>query len=208
VSRDPWSKDSMKPSARDGYHDGASLYGAYFSPNAADPSGKMSVSDCFSELKAALADPQIKKLERALLDDSSCGVVISCADCACLTSYGVYTPDKSGRMQLKSGRISLCANVLVPGQVRSTVLHEYIHAYDNCQGKLRDCDDHACSEIRAYANDGGCDGPNFPVGNSKVSCVMTRAVSSLTSSGKCKDPHGLVQKLIQKCIDSKIGPLQ
>jgi RHS repeat-associated protein len=207
IGRDSWVKDPMKPAARDGYHEGNSLYNAYFSPNSSDPSGKMSVSDCASAMKAALEDPQIKKLERALLDDASCGVVISCADCAC-SSRGEYNSARDGRKQLKSGGITLCANNLSAGEMREVLIHEYIHAYDNCQGKLKSCDDHACSEIRAYANDGGCEGPNFRVGNSKISCVMTMAVSSLIAGGKCKDPHGLVQKLIGKCLDSKIGPLQ
>ncbi len=48
----------------------------------------------------------------------------------------------------------VCTCVPCGGQVRSTVIHELIHAYDDCQAKARgglnwnDCQQHACTEVR------------------------------------------------------------
>ena len=39
LSRDPWTRRGIHPSARDGYQDGWSLYSAYFAPNMVDPFG-------------------------------------------------------------------------------------------------------------------------------------------------------------------------
>ena len=59
ISRDPWRKVDDIQSAGDGYHDGYSLYGAYFAVNALDPEGTYrsvlcvtnTFKDCIDRLK-------------------------------------------------------------------------------------------------------------------------------------------------------------
>ena len=57
-----------------------------------------------------------------------------------------------------SGTITICTNNAISASyVYGTIVHELIHAYDSCKGKdFSDCEQRACSEIRAYKNSGQC----------------------------------------------------
>ena len=86
-------------------------------------------------------------------------------------------------------RIHVCTNNLnSQKQVKESVIHELTHAWDHCKGTdFSDCEEHACSEVRANKHSGGCDlgGIYRKPGESKKDCARRVAVISVQANRKC-----------------------
>jgi RHS repeat-associated protein len=108
--------------------------------------------------------------------------------CECCDRYA-YSKQKGNATTIR-----LCYNKLstVPGMwlgaLKELMKHELIHAYDNCYGSdSNDCDEVACSEIRAYDYSGNCDsgGMNRGPRQSREDCVKETAKKSTRNIKKC-----------------------
>jgi len=74
--------------------------------------------------------------------------------CGCCDASGLF----GGNTRNGSGIITICTNSIASvSYVYDTIVHELIHAYDDCKGTdFSKCEQRACSEIRAYKNSGQC----------------------------------------------------
>jgi inner membrane protease ATP23 len=106
--------------------------------------------------------------------------------------------------------LKICSN-LPQDIVESTIVHELIHAYDDCRGQLKSAENIACSEIRAAHLSGDCDLlqelfrgriPNpFKLQDHLKACVKRRAHLSLNMNPHCSDGSAENEKLISKVFD-------
>jgi len=77
----------------------------------------------------------------------------------------------------------------------NTVVHELVHAYDQCKQKIdwKNCLHHACTEIRASSLSGECDfrqevnRGRYQVSRGGLDCVQRRAELSVSGNPHCKD---------------------
>jgi inner membrane protease ATP23 len=107
----------------------------------------------------------------------------------------------------KSIRISRIPNVNI---MSNTIIHELIHAYDDCRQMLvkTDCQSILCSEIRAAAMSGDCTfgmellRGNISIFDGFVKCVQRRALLATRMQPNCKNIE-LSQDLLNKCIKDK-----
>ncbi|XVF57906.1 hypothetical protein PTKIN_Ptkin07bG0020200 [Pterospermum kingtungense] len=93
--------------------------------------------------------------------------------------------------------IQVCSNHLtIQDEVNQVVIHELIHAYDECRAANLDwsnCAHHACSEIRAGHLSGDCHYKReFLRGSMKIrgheqDCVRRRVMKSLAGNPSCSE---------------------
>ncbi|MEW5316860.1 MAG: hypothetical protein WDW38_008204 [Sanguina aurantia] len=111
----------------------------------------------------------------------------------------------SGGFSLEHGVVICFNQVSTYTEVENTLLHELVHAYDNCTVKGMDfynnCAHLACSEIRAAAMSGDCDmmrevfrgnvGLN-PMGWAGLTerCIRRRAILSVDMNPNCTSFSG------------------
>ena len=115
--------------------------------------------------------------------------------------------------QFINGRVLICYPNVSPSQFIQTLRHELQHALDACTGKGgykdHDCDESACSEVRAYQGSGQCNtgGINRQLGQSRRACVTDGTRSSLSGYRACigKDVGATVNKAMQTCYDNQDG---
>ncbi|KAJ0653656.1 putative peptidase M76, ATP23 [Helianthus annuus] len=112
----------------------------------------MTVEECENMIQGSLRTPTVKFL-REHLEKSGCGIVpnfIRAVNCSQRMSGG-YSRGEG---------IVVCSNHLtIQDEVTQVVIHELIHAYDDCRAANLDwtnCAHHACSEIRAGHLSGDC----------------------------------------------------
>lgn len=88
----------------------------------------------------------------AIRSDANC--TVPTINCGCCNAAGQL----EGSTRDGSGTITICSNNAISASyVYGTIVHELIHAYDSCKGTdFSDCEQRACSEIRAYKNSGQC----------------------------------------------------
>ncbi|OQR99734.1 mitochondrial inner membrane protease ATP23 [Achlya hypogyna] len=108
-----------------------------------------------------------------------------------------------------SPSVVLCQNHIQDQEwMDRTMAHELIHAFDHCRAKIdweRDCDQHACSEIRAAALSGDCDWKyevlrgHFSIPKQHQECVRRRAILSLQFNPMCE---GKEAKCVDKVFDT------
>ncbi|KAL0481575.1 mitochondrial inner membrane protease ATP23, partial [Acrasis kona] len=109
--------------------------------------------------------------------------------------------------------IIICEDVLHKyGSMNSenNLVHELIHAYDDCRAIMNwaDCDQIACTEIRASALSGECRSMyeqlrgHYNVKGQLMNCVRRRATLSLKHSRYCQDQdcEEIVDRQFDKCF--------
>ena len=113
------------------------------------------------------------------------------------------------------GKIQICSdNVdkyrLSSDQVSRTVLHELIHAYDDCRVEFDEtnCSHIACTEIRAALLSGDCDfmteiqRRNFGIKSQGEKCVRRRAELSVIAHPQCASiGKQVVDSVFQQCFN-------
>jgi inner membrane protease ATP23 len=136
---------------------------------------------------------------------------IKCVPCSSFENFnGGYVVDFSAdEGSEKRTEILLCENKLKTlGEVENVLIHEMIHAYDDCRAFIdpEDCRHFACMEIRASYNSGECHYfPEVRRGNyallaGNAQCARRRAVLSLKMSEKCaKDAEMWVSNAWDVC---------
>ncbi|CAN6464345.1 unnamed protein product [Victoria cruziana] len=123
----------------------------FTSPSIYKDGGK-TVEECQDMIRRSLRSPTVKFL-REHLEKSGCHVgdgFIKAVECDKKISGGY----------VRGEGILVCSNHLnLQDEVDQVVIHELIHAYDDCRAANLDwtnCAHHACSEIRAGHLSGDC----------------------------------------------------
>lgn len=157
---------------------------------AADASD--SLKDCERWRAKALQDPTVQFMFAAL-SKSGCPVplkAVACVTCN-MSMFGGFHPEDG---------IVLCAeNAFSYEQVRETIVHELVHAFDACRAFMdwTNCVMHACSEIRASSLSGECrflneiDRGHFAVRAQFNECVRRRALLSVAKNSNCAGEKGV-----------------
>ncbi|KAL6078492.1 Mitochondrial inner membrane protease ATP23 [Balamuthia mandrillaris] len=160
-------------------------------PSSTPTTAKDSVEhqQCKEWLFKALTNDMHVNHMLAALSDKGCPVdpfkFFTCKPCN--NSLGYWS---------RSEGIVLCENNFVSWtQLNVTLVHELIHAYDDCRAKLnwKNCVHHACSEIRAASLSGDCHWyqefarGNFTIGGQHRRCIRRRAILSLELGEDCKN---------------------
>jgi len=131
---------------------------------------------------------------------------VSCSSC---------DMDLTGGFNSEDASVVLCQNHLVAKngmeqeQVNQTMVHELVHAYDQCRAHVdwSVCDQHACSEVRAAGLSGECDWKhelnrgNFNIAGQHQACVRRRAELSLQMNPNCAGAQAAeaVERVFVRC---------
>ncbi|MEQ8820032.1 MAG: RHS repeat-associated core domain-containing protein, partial [Sumerlaeia bacterium] len=167
------------------------------------------LSTCKSCIDQAMQKPYIKSVIK-IFTDEDCNIPnIKCNEkCPCdkngNSPYGMYHPN--------SGSISLCVAKNVKGGCsgrEKTIYHELVHALDHCQSSNKknpfgDCNDLACTEIRAYYYS---DCGHLGSLEQRKKCIAKAAADSVAgSSSKCaQKARDYVAQNLERCLPK--GPL-
>ncbi|XP_071731138.1 mitochondrial inner membrane protease ATP23-like [Rutidosis leptorrhynchoides] len=153
------------------------------------PSGKggMTVDDCETMIQRSLRTPTVKFL-REHLEKSGCSIAsnfIKAVNCNQRMSGGY----------VRGEGIVVCSNHLtIQDEVTQVVIHELIHAFDDCRAANLDwtnCAHHACSEIRAGHLSGDCHYKRellrgyLKIRGHEQECVKRRVMKSLANNPYC-----------------------
>jgi RHS repeat-associated protein len=212
-----------------GYIDGMHLYQYVggWPVRAIDPLGLATLlqgatgstkADCERCKVKALEDPRVQNLINQIGATSRCrGWKSSRITCkSCPPGKGAYLDP----CRLPPGQITLCYNALPATEdcayYIQALIHELVHALDECSntthtpGNCRDwwgnCDNRACSEIRACKASGQCD----PTGGKwydpsrdtdEASCCRRTAAESTSADPNCGDGTAAVDRMWGACWD-------
>nr|CAD1837157.1 unnamed protein product [Ananas comosus var. bracteatus] len=160
------------------------------------------------------ADPTVRFL-REHMEKAGCPVwprLLTAANCADQGSAGGYASRQGFTRLLKWSsmlasqeltlshvlhQVTICCNhMTIQDEINQVVIHELIHAYDDCRAKNLDwknCAHHACSEIRANHLSGDCHYKRellrgfMKIRGHEQECVKRRALKSVRNNPYCSD---------------------
>ncbi|KAL5214076.1 hypothetical protein ABZP36_003228 [Zizania latifolia] len=121
--------------------------------SASEPGGAsrcMSREDCAAGIRSALKHPTVRFLMERM-EKSGCPVWPRLITATTCSSGGGYAS--------RFGIMVCCNHMQFQDEINQVLIHELIHAYDDCVSKNLDwknCAHHACSEIRANHLSGDC----------------------------------------------------
>lgn len=152
----------------------------------------LTVGECQKMIERSLQTPKVKflmdHLKRAGCGSSASFIKADRCD------------DRVSGGYLQGKGIVVCSNELrLQDEVTQVVLHELIHAYDDCLAAnldWADCAHHACSEIRANHLSGDCSFKrellrgHLKIRGHEQECVRRRSVKSLKSNPYCSERAG------------------
>lgn len=150
-------------------------------------------SKCMSRLEYLVAkNPRVHKMLDAI-EELGCKIpenFFSCRKCSGPVSGGFTPRNDDGPYQ---PRTVLCDTPMDDTTFENTLVHELVHAYDQCKQKMdwKNCLHHACSEVRASSLSGECSYmQEFNRGNKNIhnggkECVQRRAELSLAANPHC-----------------------
>ena len=117
------------------------------------------------------------------------------------------TPECSCNSALQ---VVVCSNhVTAQEEINHALTHELIHAYDHCRAAdldWRNCEHHACSEVRAASLSGDCHFKqelfrgNLGIRGQHQNCVRRRAELSVSMNPHCKLP-GMAKHAVDKAFE-------
>ncbi|XP_065877051.1 mitochondrial inner membrane protease ATP23-like isoform X1 [Euphorbia lathyris] len=167
--------------------------------------GSRTVKECNDRIRRSLQTPMVKLL-REHLEKAGCGIgdnFFKAVDCD-MKIGGGYVPGKG---------IIVCANHLrSQGLVDEVVMHELIHAYDECRAanlNWSNCAHQACSEIRANHLSGNCHFKrellrgNLNLKGQGKECVRRRAMMSVMCNPRCSEvmAKGAIEAVWDLCYN-------
>ncbi|WVZ86156.1 hypothetical protein U9M48_032989 [Paspalum notatum var. saurae] len=150
-------------------------------------SGGMSRKDCIEGISSAINHPTVRFL-REEMEKAGCPVWPALIKGAICSTAGDY---RSG-----DGIRVCCNSVRYQDEINQVIIHELIHAYDDCVNKnmnWKNCAHHACSEIRANHLSGDCHYKRellrgfMKIRGHEQDCVKRRALMSLKSNPSCSE---------------------
>ncbi|XP_057774052.1 mitochondrial inner membrane protease ATP23-like [Salvia miltiorrhiza] len=152
-------------------------------------SAGMTLGECQDLIQKSFTNPMVKFLMENL-EKSCCGIgsnFIKAENCK---------ENAAGGFARGIG-IVICSNHLqFQDEVDQTVIHELIHAYDDCRAANLDwtnCAHQACSEIRANHLSGDCHFKrellrgHLKIKRHEQECVKRRAIMSVTANPCCSE---------------------
>ncbi|XP_042014588.1 mitochondrial inner membrane protease ATP23-like isoform X1 [Salvia splendens] len=157
-------------------------------PSAA-PGGGLPMTECEKMIRRSLRDPKVKFL-REKLEKSWCGVGSNF-----IKGYNCEEAIAGGYNRAE-GVVVCCNHLQIQDQVTQVVIHELIHAYDDCRAANLDwanCAHHACAEIRAAHLSGDCHYKRelfrgfLKLRGHEQECVGRRVMQSLASNPNCSE---------------------
>ncbi|KAI8541387.1 hypothetical protein RHMOL_Rhmol08G0056200 [Rhododendron molle] len=151
--------------------------------------GGRTVEECQDMIRRSLRTPMVKFLKEHL-EKAGCGFgekFINAVHCDKEISGG-YTRGEG---------IMVCSNHMnIQDEVNQVVIHELIHAYDDCRASNLDwanCAHHACSEIRAGHLSGDCHYKRellrgfMKIRGHEQDCVRRRVMKSVIDNPYCSE---------------------
>ncbi|XP_078172930.1 ku70-binding family protein [Carex rostrata] len=163
------------------------IHDARTSDESTTAAGGMSQEECMAGIRKALKNPTVRFL-REQMEKEGCPVwpkLFSAVNCTDNKTAGGYM----------SGRgITICHNHMnLQDEIKQVMIHELIHAYDDCRAKLdwKNCAHHACSEIRANHLSGDCHYKrellrgSMKIRGHEQECVKRRALKSVQRNPYC-----------------------
>ncbi|KAH7850586.1 hypothetical protein Vadar_000225 [Vaccinium darrowii] len=151
--------------------------------------GGKTVEECQDMIRRSLRTPMVKFLKEHL-EKAGCGFgenFIKAVHCENLVSGGYNRGDG----------IMVCSNYMrIQDEVNQVVIHELIHAYDDCRAANLDwanCAHHACSEIRAGHLSGDCHYKRellrgfMKIRGHEQECVRRRVMKSVINNPYCSE---------------------
>ncbi|CAN7107932.1 unnamed protein product [Brassica rapa subsp. narinosa] len=148
-----------------------------------------SIEECQDMIQRSFRNPIVKFLMEQM-EKSGCRVGDNFVKAVVCTGpvAGGYT---------KGRGITVCSNYLtIQDEVNQVVIHEFIHAYDECRAKNLDwtnCAHHACSEIRAGHLSGDCHFKRellrgfIKLRGHEQECIKRRVLKSLRGNPYCSE---------------------
>jgi len=145
------------------------------------------------------------------------GFRVACAPCGDETQIGHFCSgeERAGAGGAPARGVVLCSdNVerfrLSADHVKRAVLHELIHAYDECRAVVEptNCEHVACTEVRAALLSGDCDWANevqrrnLGFKGQGAACARRRAELSVASHAACAEPDAAkraVAAVFERC---------
>ena len=152
-------------------------------------------SKCISRLEFLVSkNPRVHRMLEAI-EGLGCEIpknFFSCRSCDGTVSGG-FTPN-TGEDSRYVPKTVMCDTPMDDTTFENTLVHELVHAYDQCKQKLdwKNCLHHACSEVRASNLSGECSyRQEFNRGHKDISnggraCVQRRAALSVSANPHCK----------------------
>jgi len=156
-------------------------------PETASP-GFMPHEECISGIRAALKHPTVRFL-RERMDQAGCPkrpMLIRAVTCT----------HSAGGYGSRHGILVCCNQMRFQDMISQVLIHELIHAYDDCVTKNMDwknCAHHACSEIRANHLSGDCHYKRemlrgfLKIRGHEPECVKRRALLSVKRNPNCPE---------------------
>ncbi|KAK4754865.1 hypothetical protein SAY87_008622 [Trapa incisa] len=156
---------------------------------SASESGGRTVEECEDMIRRSLRTPMVKFL-REQMEKVGCPIgdnFIKAVNCDRKVAGGYAT----------GLGIIVCSNHMnIQDEVNQVVIHELIHAYDECRAANLDwsnCAHHACAEIRAGHLSGDCHYKRellrgyMKIRGHEQDCVRRRVMKSLGSNPYCSE---------------------
>ncbi|XP_009624062.1 mitochondrial inner membrane protease ATP23 [Nicotiana tabacum] len=151
--------------------------------------GGSTVEECQDMIRRSLRTPMVKFLKEHL-EKSGCRIgdnFIKAIHCDKKVSGGY----------VRGQGIIVCSNYMnIQDEVNQVVIHELIHAYDDCRAanlEWSDCAHHACSEIRAGHLSGDCHYKRellrgyLKIRGHEQECVRRRVMKSMAGNPYCSE---------------------
>ena len=190
LGRDRWMQRDPR-----GYIDGADLYSYVGNRSTAslDPMGTVTINDCLAAGKRAKAAFSTQ-LQQMNLKGCKEPLIICwcCGDDRKLNQFDSVTKN-----------IIMCADQFPNTTgMEAAIMHELVHAYDDCMGAdWTDCDERACSEVRAMSSSGQCKMEGWrQSGETEEECIKRNATWSVEKDTECKDKaRSYVDKMYAQC---------
>ncbi|URE27358.1 Peptidase M76 family [Musa troglodytarum] len=181
---------------------------------AAGGGGGMSHKECVDGINKSLEHPTVKFL-REKMEKAGCPVwprLLTAITCKGQSSAGGYSSGRGGflllhvfckfqKYTIDKGTLRLvlsiticCNHMTFQDEINQVIIHELIHAYDDCRAKNMEwtnCAHHACSEIRANHLSGDCHYKRellrgfLKIRGHGQECVRRRALKSVQNNPYC-----------------------
>ncbi|WOK97424.1 mitochondrial inner membrane protease atp23 [Canna indica] len=163
----------------------------------------MSIEDCVDRINKGLKHPTVRFLRQHMLK-AGCPVWVQLFQAVNCRREGFGGGYFSGQ------GIKICCNHMsTQDEINQVLIHELVHAYDDCRVKnidWSDCAQHACSEIRANHLSGDCHlkrellrGFLNKIGGHEPECVKRRALKSVQQNPYCSGAEA--KKAVEKVWD-------
>ncbi|CAD6263302.1 unnamed protein product [Miscanthus lutarioriparius] len=143
--------------------------------------------ECVEGIRSALKNPTVRFL-RERMEKAGCQVWPRLIQAATCSDAGGYASGHG---------IKVCCNHMAfQDEITQVLIHELIHAYEDCVAKNLDwknCAHHACSEIRANHLSGDCHYKRellrgfMKIRGHEQDCVKRRALMSLKNNPYCSE---------------------